>query len=51
MIQIIHTPMLAKMRQTFGGKRVTKNPLGFEYKRTPAEVLADQYGVAVNKRL
>jgi hypothetical protein len=27
MIQIIHTPMLAKMRQTFGGKRVRQTHL------------------------
>jgi hypothetical protein len=27
MIQLIHTPMLAKMRQTFGGKRVRQTPL------------------------
>jgi hypothetical protein len=27
MIQIIHTPMLAKMRQTFGGKRELKTHL------------------------
>jgi hypothetical protein len=27
MIQIIHTPMLVKMRQTFGGKRVRQTPL------------------------